>query len=78
MTVKRRFASSSQATGWHPLTLSVIVTLWLVTVANLPLWQQLHQLADINGIRGFLFGCGMDYRGRWRHLDAIYAVTTAS
>lgn len=24
----------------------------------------------------FLFGCGMDYRGRWRQLDAIYAVTT--
>ena len=22
----------------------------------------------------YVFGCGMDYRGRWRHLDAIYAV----
>lgn len=36
---------------------------------------------DFTGIEAgdeFLFGCGMDYRGRWRHLDAIYAVTTAS
>lgn len=36
---------------------------------------------DFTGIEtgdDFLFGCGMDYRGRWRHLDAIYAVTTAS
>jgi hypoxanthine phosphoribosyltransferase len=23
----------------------------------------------------YLFGCGMDYRGRWRHLDALYALT---
>lgn len=22
----------------------------------------------------YVFGCGMDYRGRWRHLDAIYAI----
>lgn len=22
----------------------------------------------------YVFGCGMDYRERWRHLDAIYAV----
>jgi hypoxanthine-guanine phosphoribosyltransferase len=22
----------------------------------------------------YLFGCGMDYHDRWRHLDAIYAI----
>lgn len=22
----------------------------------------------------YLFGCGMDYQGRWRHLDAIWAL----
>jgi hypoxanthine phosphoribosyltransferase len=22
----------------------------------------------------FLFGCGMDYQGRWRHLPAIWAI----
>jgi hypoxanthine phosphoribosyltransferase len=22
----------------------------------------------------YVFGCGMDYRDRWRHLDAIYAI----
>lgn len=32
---------------------------------------------DFTGIETgdeFLVGCGMDYRDRWRHLDAIYAV----
>lgn len=23
----------------------------------------------------YVFGCGMDFRGRWRHLDEIYAVS---
>ena len=26
----------------------------------------------------YVFGCGMDYRERWRHLDAIYAVGSAA
>lgn len=26
----------------------------------------------------YVFGCGMDYRGRWRHLSAIYALTGES
>lgn len=33
--------------------------------------------ADLVGIETgdeYLFGCGMDYRDRWRHLDAIYAL----
>lgn len=25
----------------------------------------------------YVFGCGMDYRERWRHLDAIYALAPA-
>jgi hypoxanthine phosphoribosyltransferase len=24
----------------------------------------------------YVFGCGMDYRERWRHLDAIYAIAS--
>ena len=33
--------------------------------------------ADLVGIRApdrYLFGCGMDYKGYWRNLPAIYAV----
>lgn len=26
----------------------------------------------------YVFGCGMDYQGRWRHLDEIFAVTSAA
>jgi len=35
---------------------------------------------DLVGVEAgdeYLFGCGMDYRGRWRHLDAIYALPNA-
>lgn len=36
---------------------------------------------DLVGIEAgdeYLFGCGMDLHGRWRHLDAIYAFGTDS
>jgi hypoxanthine phosphoribosyltransferase len=26
----------------------------------------------------YVFGCGMDYQGRWRHLDAIFALPAAA
>lgn len=26
----------------------------------------------------FVFGCGMDYRGHWRHLDAVWALPAAA
>jgi hypoxanthine phosphoribosyltransferase len=35
-------------------------------------------LPDLVGIEAgdeYLFGCGMDYRERWRHLDAIWALS---
>lgn len=44
--------------GRHPLTLTLLVTLWLTTLANLPLWRQLWQLPEISGWRGLGFGLG--------------------
>ena len=26
----------------------------------------------------YVFGCGMDYQGRWRHLDAIYGIPASA
>lgn len=44
--------------GWHPLTLSALTSLWLVTAANLALWQRLDALPEVNGLRGLLFCLG--------------------
>ncbi len=53
-----RTLSSAAPTGRHPLSLTLWVTLWLVTLANLPLWRQLWQLPEISGLRGLGFGLG--------------------
>lgn len=51
--------SNSQRTGLHPLIFSLAVTLWLVVLANAPLWRQLSLLPEVSGMRGALFGVGM-------------------
>jgi lipid A ethanolaminephosphotransferase len=54
-TFLRRLAPS----GIHPLWLTSLTTLWLVTFSNIPLWLQLQQLPEVTGLRGLLFGAGM-------------------
>lgn len=39
--------------------LSLLTTLWLVTLPNWPLWRQLMALPEVQGIRGWLFALGM-------------------
>lgn len=55
MTVNTR--SSTRAT--HPLWLSLLTTLWLVTLPNWPLWRQVMALPEVQGTRGLLFALGM-------------------
>ena len=43
----------------HPLFLTLLASLWLVTLPNIPLWRQLAQLPEVSGLRGLLFGLGM-------------------
>ena len=43
----------------HPLLLTWLATIWLVTLPNIPLWRQLAQLPEITGLRGTLFGLGL-------------------
>ena len=43
----------------HPLHLTLLTSLWLVTLPNLPLWTRLHALPEITGLRGLLFGLGL-------------------
>lgn len=43
----------------HPLFLSVITSLWLITLPNMALWRQLHALPEVSGLRGMLFALGL-------------------
>ena len=43
----------------HPLLLTLLCSLWLVALPNIPLWRQLAQLPEVTGLRGLLFGLGL-------------------
>jgi hypothetical protein len=36
----------------NPLTLTVLVSLWLASVGNWPLWRALTDLSDLSSLRG--------------------------
>jgi len=54
--VKKRSFPIPQAR--HPLLLTLLTSLWLVTLPNIALWQQLSRLPEVSGLRGLLFGLG--------------------
>lgn len=50
---------------------------WLAVLAEKDTGRPKPVSADFTGVRlpnRFLFGCGMDVRGAWRNLSAIYAI----
>jgi lipid A ethanolaminephosphotransferase len=50
------FQTSEQAApSWSKFSLAAVVALWLSTVANVSLWQQLWALPEVNGARGLGF-----------------------
>ena len=40
----------------HPLLLVALTSLWTATIGNLPLWQELLRLPELNNARGLWFG----------------------
>ena len=36
---------------WHPLSLLLVLALWLSTVGNLPLWREMWALTDAHSLR---------------------------
>ncbi|MFM7026685.1 MAG: phosphoethanolamine transferase [Limnohabitans sp.] len=52
-------APTSAPAARHPLWLTLLTSLWLVGLPNLPLWRQLAQLPEVTGTRGLLFGLGL-------------------
>ena len=47
-------ANAPQA--WHPAWLVVLVSVWLATACNVPLWREVAALPDHTGLHGLRFG----------------------
>ncbi|MDP1999264.1 MAG: phosphoethanolamine--lipid A transferase [Rhodoferax sp.] len=45
--------------AWHPTSLLLILTLWVSTVGNLPLWLALERLPEMNSTRAVLGAVGL-------------------
>jgi lipid A ethanolaminephosphotransferase len=58
MTSKRQRFQSSQSNAWHPAWVAILGSLWLASAGNYALWQQVHQLSEVNGLRGLAFAIG--------------------
>ncbi len=43
------------AEGLNPLTLALLASLWIATLANWPLWRTLRELPEMDSPRGWLF-----------------------
>ena len=56
--IKRTFQNPTD-TARHPLLLTLLTSIWLVTLPNIALWRQLSQLPEVTGLRGLLFGLGL-------------------
>ncbi len=41
--------------------LTLLASVWLVALPNIPLWRQLAQLPEVTGLRGLLFGLGLAF-----------------
>ena len=66
------------ATACHSLGAGRVVT--VVLVRKLHDRVKTKMCPDLVGLEvgdHYVFGCGMDYRNRWRHLSAIYALLAA-
>ena len=58
MISKRQRFQSSQSNAWHPAWVAILGSLWLASAGNYALWQQVHQLPEVNGLRGLAFAIG--------------------
>lgn len=58
MTSKRQRPHSFQTNARHPAWVALLGSLWLASAGNYALWQQVHQLPEVNGLRGLAFTLG--------------------
>lgn len=50
------FASQGERGGIHPSMLIILTSIWLATLGNLALWQELVRLPEMNDLRALWFG----------------------
>ena len=58
MTSKHAPTSETHVPAWHPVWVALLGSLWLASVGNYALWQQVHQLPEVAGLRGLAFALG--------------------
>ena len=58
MTSKHALTSETHVPAWHPVWVALLGSLWLASVGNYALWQQVHQLPEVTGLRGLAFALG--------------------
>ena len=58
MTSKPAPTSETHVSAWHPVWVALLGSLWLASVGNYALWQQVHQLPEVTGLRGLAFALG--------------------
>jgi lipid A ethanolaminephosphotransferase len=49
------FDDTETPSGWNPLTLAALASLWIASVCNWPLWRAMSALPELNSARGALF-----------------------
>lgn len=52
-------ADAPVSRSWHPLSLLLVLAVWLSTLGNLPLWRAMWALTDTHGLRTWLGLVGM-------------------
>lgn len=55
-SIGSRALENNSEHGIHPSWLIILTSLWLATVGNLALWQELVRLPEMNDLRGLWFG----------------------
>jgi lipid A ethanolaminephosphotransferase len=93
MTSNHAKSPSSLAKAWHPAGVALLGSLWLASIGNYALWQQVHQLPEVTGLRGLAFAVGfgaiitaalmvilsiLNWRGFIRPMLTVFFLSAAS
>ena len=93
MTSQRLKSSGTTSKAWHPVWVALMGSVWLATIGNLALWEQVQQLPEVTGFRGLAFAIGfgtiitaatlailslLNWRGWLKPLLTVFFLSAAS